>query len=76
MVIHKCMDSAGLNGHVFWQDSGDGTNGAGHGTRNAAYIETFTGTTNAETHFAGVCNNTGTFLRGQHACGTTYNVKG
>jgi len=76
MVIHKCMDSAGLNGHVFWQDSGDGTNGAGHGTRNAAYIETFTGTTNAESHFAGVCNNTGSFLRGQHACGTTYNVKG
>lgn len=74
------MDSAGLNGHVFWHDSGDGSSnaaGAGHGTRSPKYIETFTdSSSNAHNKFIGLCINPGTaqttWVHGQHYCGDGY----
>jgi len=83
-VIHKCMDSAGLNGHVFWHDSGDGSSnaaGAGHGTRSPKYIESFTdSSSNAHNKFIGLCVDPGTshttWVHGQHYCGDGYTVKG
>ena len=78
MVIHKCMDSAGLNGHVFWQDSGDtgATAGDGEGTRQVAYTETITDTDgDTDTKFLGICVNSNA-KRGQHKCGKQYSVQG
>jgi hypothetical protein len=80
MVIHKCMDSAGLNGHVFWQDSGDSgaTAGDGEGTRQVAYVETITDTDgDVESKYLGICvDAAGSAKRGQHKCGKQYSVQG
>lgn len=69
-IIHKCMDSAGHNGHQMTKPF-DPTH-----ANVAMFLETLAdGSTNgAQVDFPALCATTGTV--GMHACGETYTVSG
>ena len=68
-ILHKCMDSAGFNGHQETEPFNPAA------TNVARFTEALTDTlTTAPTLFPALCSATG--VVGKHSCGETYTVNG